>query len=402
MMINLPPLKCTSFMLSPSEPVVKTEADLVKGFRAEGVLTKSNKAMTLTDEELGASLEYEFKKTTEEVKNNDKKAVDSVGVNKDGVLFCKSRLLESKEVRAVGDLEIDVKGVDSDAPVIDKLSPIAVSVSLHLHYNLLPHRGAETLYTLSLQHARIILGWTFMKKLSKDDDLKENDVVYFKLTSSALSSEWHIGKIEDVLPSRDMKARKVGIAYKHDTENGSRKMNIDDRPVSQLVKLCDITETPLLDGIAADRNAAKEIIDDREVVTSKEVEEIIAIKDSGDENIDNAPSLDSIDNASSLEEIIETKQEESCKKRKSAVDKGGIEEWPPPIGKRLRSKTGATFNLSSVNNTNPISKLNVSPSPSLLFNPITIGYAVNVDTEEKQHGEQGRKRRAQIPVEEGH
>ena len=33
----------------------------------------------------------------------------------------------------------------------------------------------------------------------------------------------------------------------------------------------------LLDGIAAVRNAAKEIIDDREVVTSKEVEEIITI-----------------------------------------------------------------------------------------------------------------------------
>ena len=67
-----------------------------------------------------------------------------------------------------------------------------------------------------------------------------------------------------------------------------------------------------------------------------------------------------------------------------------------------RHQSGPTFNLSSVNNANLISKLNVSPSPSLLFNPITIGYAVNVDTEEKQHGEQGRKRRAQIPVEEGH
>ena len=127
----------------------------MKGFRAEGVLTKSNKVMTLTYEELGASLEYEFKKITEVViKYNDKKAVDNVGVNKDGVLFCKSPLLESKEVRAVGDLEIDVKGVDSDAPVIDKLSPIAVSISLHLHYNVLPHRGAETLYTLSLRHAK--------------------------------------------------------------------------------------------------------------------------------------------------------------------------------------------------------------------------------------------------------
>ena len=73
------------------------------------------------------------------------------GVNKDGVLFCKSRLLESKKVRAVGDLEISVKGVNTDVLVIDKLSPIAVSISLHLHYNVLPHRGAETLCRRSLQ-----------------------------------------------------------------------------------------------------------------------------------------------------------------------------------------------------------------------------------------------------------
>ena len=57
--LNLPPPNFTSFILSPSEPVNKTEADLMKGFRAEWVLTKSNKVMVLT-EELGASPEYRF------------------------------------------------------------------------------------------------------------------------------------------------------------------------------------------------------------------------------------------------------------------------------------------------------------------------------------------------------
>ena len=120
--------------------------------------------------------------------------MDNVGINKDGVLFCKSRLLESKKVHAVGDLEISVDlksftGVNHAEPVIDKLSPIAVSISLHLHYNVLPHRGAETLYTLSLRHAKIILGWTVMEKFSENDDLKENYLVYFKLPSSALSPQ---------------------------------------------------------------------------------------------------------------------------------------------------------------------------------------------------------------------
>ena len=68
--------------------------------------------------------------------------------------------------------KLSVKGVNSDAPVIDKLSPIAVSVSLHLHYNVLPHRGAETLYRCSLQHVKIILGRTLRKKVCEDDGLK--------------------------------------------------------------------------------------------------------------------------------------------------------------------------------------------------------------------------------------
>ena len=147
---------------------------LVKVFRAEGILTKSKEMIMLTDEELSCSLDYLFKKTTEEViKFNDKKVVDKIGMMKDGVLYCKSRLLESQNVRAVGDLEIGVNlksftGVNFAVPVIDKHSPVAVSISLHLHYSVLPHRGAETLYRLSLQHAKIIQGRTLMKKISED------------------------------------------------------------------------------------------------------------------------------------------------------------------------------------------------------------------------------------------
>ena len=211
------------------------------------------------------------------------------------------------------------------------------------------------------------------KWFSEDDDLKENDVIYFKLTSSVLSSKWHIGKVEYVLPSRDTKVRKVAISYKHDTEDGSRKMSIVDRPVRQVVKLCDFEDTSLLDDIAAVRNAAKKIIDDRKVVTLKEVEEIITIKDSGGDDIDTAPYLGSIYDVHFPEEILETKEKKSNKKEKSDLS--------PPS------------NLSSLNNSNLINELDLSPSPSLHLNPTTIGYAVIVDTEEEQYGEEGNKNR---------
>ena len=50
-------------------------------------------------------------------------------------------------------------------------------------------------------------------------------------------------------------------------------------------------------------------------------------------------------------------------------------------------------NLSSINNSNLNSELNLSPSPTLHLNPTTIGYAVIVDTEEEQHDDQGNEKR---------
>ena len=256
---------------------------------------------------------------------HDKKAVDKTGVMKDGVLFSKSRLLENQNVRAVGGLEIDedlrsFTGENHVARVINKLSPIAVSISLHLHYNVLPHRGAETLYTLSLQLAKIILGRTLREKACEDDDLNENNVVYIKITSDALSF-----KVEYIIPSRDMKAWKVAISYKHDTEDGYRKMAIVERPVRQVAKLCDIEDSSLLDDINALRNTAKKIIDDRKIVPENEIkkaykpEETITIEDSGDDTIDTVPSTDDVidivpsaddvnDIAPSTDDISKTRQ----------------------------------------------------------------------------------------------
>ena len=80
-------------------------------------------------------------------------------------------MLERQSIRAVGDLEIGLNlksftGVNFAVPVIDKHSPFAISI--HIHYNVLPHRGAETLYRLSLQHAKLIQGRILMKQVCVD------------------------------------------------------------------------------------------------------------------------------------------------------------------------------------------------------------------------------------------
>ena len=46
-----------------------------------------------------------------------------------------------------------------------------------------------------------------------------------------------------------------------------------------------------------------------------------------------------------------------------------IDYWTSPIGKRSRSKTDLAFNLSSMKNTNLISKLKMTSSSTLLVKP---------------------------------
>ena len=138
----------------------------------------------------------------------------------------------------------------------------------------------------------------------------------------------------------------VVISYKHDTEDGCRKLSIVDRPVRQVVKLCDIEDSSLLDDITAVRKAATKIIDARKVVPQSEIDDvitqekgIITIKDS---------EADKIDNESTPVETL-NKTKVKTKKRKSELEKLKIENWQPPFD-RKRNKTPNKSILSSTNN----------------------------------------------------
>ena len=76
------------------------------------------------------------------------------------------------------------------------------------------------------------------KWYKEEENLQPNDVIYFKLTDSALASDWRLGKVEFVKEGRDGKVREVGIAYKsQDLADNKWKHNVVQRPVRNVVKL---------------------------------------------------------------------------------------------------------------------------------------------------------------------
>ena len=67
---------------------------------------KSSVVVKLTDEDLSVGLEYLYKKATQEIiRFENLKEIEKLSVMKDDILYCKSRILESQELKVVGCLE---------------------------------------------------------------------------------------------------------------------------------------------------------------------------------------------------------------------------------------------------------------------------------------------------------
>ena len=121
-------------------------------------------------------MEYLFKKCTQEIlKFENIKDVQKLGVMRDDILFCSSRILEGQELQVVGFLKdtLDLEtftGVKFCVPLVSKTSPLAISIALHVHYNVSKHKGAESTFRLSLQHARILQGKQLFKDVAKNCD----------------------------------------------------------------------------------------------------------------------------------------------------------------------------------------------------------------------------------------
>ena len=181
--LNFPPVRFTAFHTATGENISSQleKADqnalrLTSFFRVNGVKIDGDpsRMISITDKELSASLEYLYKKAAKEVfQYNDKKSVDRVAEFHDGILYCKTRLLEGQTLRVVGDLKdsVDLQsltGVNFRVPVMDRHSPLALSIALHLHYNVVKHKGYETVHRISLQFAKILQGRVLMKDVSED------------------------------------------------------------------------------------------------------------------------------------------------------------------------------------------------------------------------------------------
>ena len=118
-------------------------------------------------------MNYWFKKGSQEVKHfNKKDMIDKIAVEKQGILFSRSRILDGQRFIIAGGFKHDSLGLEVQlnltTPVLDRHSPIALSIALYIHHDLGQHAGYETCYRLSLGFVHIIQGASLFRVIGEE------------------------------------------------------------------------------------------------------------------------------------------------------------------------------------------------------------------------------------------
>ena len=125
-----------------------------------------------TDRYINAALLYYFRVASQEVlKFGSKKMVEKSTELKDGVLLSKGRIIDGMNFIETGEMDtlnLDDMCVKTRIPVIDRWSPLAYSIGLHIHWTVAKHKGMESCLRYSLEHVHILQGMSLFKELSEE------------------------------------------------------------------------------------------------------------------------------------------------------------------------------------------------------------------------------------------
>ena len=163
----------------------------------------------------------------------------------------------------------------------------------------------------------------------EEENLKVQDLVYFKLTDSKLSADWRLGIVEYVNTGRDGKVRSVGVSYKIMVEDDSKlyhedfewKSSVVERPARAVVKLMNIEDTSILEDMNKVKDLVKEILD-KQKSSDEDNQKCTADLDSN-ENLDmKADGQSSADDAKTVKKkTVKLGSEKKSKKIKNKKSK---------------------------------------------------------------------------------
>ena len=132
-------------VLTLEKPVIKDYyyfSNYSIGVKKPGIQFKGKFYVDLQDDDISWSLEYLFRKGSQEIiKFYKPDFIKKIAIKKDGILFAKSRILD--RFRAAGGLEdldtVAEFGIKMMTPVLDRYSPLSYSIGDYIHRRVAKH-----------------------------------------------------------------------------------------------------------------------------------------------------------------------------------------------------------------------------------------------------------------------
>ena len=134
---------------------------------------KNSTIILPTDEEINSARNYFFRKCTNEVKHFlPPIKYRNISTLKDGILYYTARMLNTDDITIVGRYNNIMKDLSASTfcvPLIDKSSPVAISIvnDVHWHHKTAKHSGVETTQRFVRKEAFIIEGRGLIKMVRK-------------------------------------------------------------------------------------------------------------------------------------------------------------------------------------------------------------------------------------------
>ena len=131
------------------------------------------KVVVLSDDMMNCALNYFYLKASAEVRKFQKlEKYENITKDLDGILYYVGRILEDHTFEGYPELceaAIDLCRTTFCVPVMDQYSPVAISISMevHWHHQDVKHRGIESMLRQSLKIAHIIGGRDLTKSIKR-------------------------------------------------------------------------------------------------------------------------------------------------------------------------------------------------------------------------------------------
>ena len=154
---------------SPLTPVSEFKAPTISDSEIKELISTS--VPLLSDEEVNRAKNYYFRKATLEIKKYLKPSqYENISTEVEGILRFNGRILPDDDISIVGRATKVMKDLTASTffvPIIEKNSPIALSIIEDIHWNhpTAQHRGVETVWRYVLKEAFIIDGRSLVVKI---------------------------------------------------------------------------------------------------------------------------------------------------------------------------------------------------------------------------------------------